>query len=100
VTNLISKKIRFFIYKRTFDSHRLGRFWCDKHWAVIKASLNDPIPINPAIAAIGVTTALYLKDIDSEAVRRQGAACCWVKKLDVNDKKILEGIFERSRGWN
>jgi len=86
--------------KRNFDDHRLGKFWCDKHWGVIKKSLDDENYINPGVAATGVASALYLKGVDAELVRSTGKACCMVKTLDVKNKKILEGIFERSRQWN
>lgn len=95
------RKIRFSFYKWNFDSHRLGAFWCNKHWEVIRRSLNDIKPINPALAAANISMALWLKNVDPEIVRVRGGACCIVANLDIDNKRILEGIFERSRKeWN
>lgn len=88
----------------TFDKHRLGKFWCNKHWSIIRASQKDERPINPAIAAIGITAALYLKGVDSDIIRKTGAACCWLYDMaegtpKTSGKIMLDGIFEKSRGW-
>lgn len=87
----------------TFDKHRLGRFWCNKHWKVIKDSQRDKNPINPAIAAVGVSAALYLKYVDPEIVR-QTHACCVLYNLaeatpKLSGKIMIDGIFEKARGW-
>lgn len=88
----------------TFDKHRLGRFWCNKHWKVIKDSQKDERPINPSIAAVGITSALYLKNISPEMVRHKGRACCILYDMAENTPKLsgkimIDGIFEKARGW-
>ena len=100
--------------RMNFDDKRLGKFWCDNHWQIIKDSQNDAEPINPAVAAIGIATALHLKEVDSDFVRKYGRACCILFNIAestpvhikdglngkmIGGKKILDGIFEKSRGW-
>lgn len=99
-------KGRLFLVKRRFRSHRLGRFWCEKHWQVIVKSQLDKNPINPAVAALGISEALYLKDVNPNYVRENGRACCILihiadsqERVTISGKELLNGIFERSKGW-
>jgi hypothetical protein len=98
------KAIRDWYDRLTFDKHRLGSFWCDKHWQVIKDSQKDRAPINAAIAAIGITSALHIKGIDANQVRHRGGACCILFNIAESTPKLsgnqmLNGIFDKSRGW-
>lgn len=100
----ITKKIQKWYDRKTFDKHRLGSFWCDTHWEVVKKSQKDKIAINPAVAAVGIASALYIKGIDAEGVRKQGRACCILYNIaeetpKLSGKIMLDGIFEKSRGW-
>src|ERR1700704_1351550 len=102
--NLI-RRGRLFFFRRNFKSHRLGKFWCNKHWKIIEDSQLEKNPINPTVAALGVTAALHLRNVDAAFVRREGRACCILFNIaEVTPKlmsgsKLLDGIFERSRGW-
>jgi len=100
-----------FIPDEDFNDHRLGSFWCDKHWQIIKDSQKEERPISPAVAAFGITSALHLKEVDPTYVRESGHACCILfniaettpihkdKPEMIGGKKMLDGIFEKSRGW-
>jgi hypothetical protein len=103
IRNLLSSsRIKRFLwlvfFRRWFQRKRLGTFWCDKHWKVIENSQLDLQPIDPAIAAAGIAAALYLKGIEPEFVRKNGTACCILNTMS-KSLNLLDGIFERSRGW-
>lgn len=81
-------RILFAVVFRLFPRRRFGKTFCDAHWQVIQFSRKDEKPIDPDVAALGIAIALHLKD-----VKPLPHACCEIPP------SILEGIFERSRGW-
>lgn len=91
---LSSRRVKQFLwsvyFRRWFKRRRLGKFWCDRHWSVIENSQLDRQPIDPGVAAIGVASALYLKGIPPAPTLH---ACCKIPKY------LMDGIFEKSRGW-
>jgi hypothetical protein len=98
------QRVQIYSRRRSFRGYRLGKFWCNKHWKIIEDSQFEDKPINPSIAALGITAALHLKDVSPAYVRNHGAACCILVNIadginKVSGKEFLNGIFERSRGW-
>lgn len=85
----MTHRLRLYFKRRNLKKRRLGKFWCDRHWNVVEDSLLDKYPIDPSIAAVGITMALYLKDSDSARPTRE--ACCKIPEW------LMNGIFERAR---
>lgn len=70
----------------------IGDFWCEKHFNYIVASQATNNPIDYHIATMGVGRFINLyNDYEVDGPLRN--ACERIPK------EVLEGIFERSRGW-
>jgi hypothetical protein len=70
----------------------IGDFWCLKHFNMILESQKTYDPIDYHIATMGVGRFITLSN-DYEIEGPLKNACERVPK------EVLEGIFERSKGW-
>lgn len=74
------------------DLVNIGDFWCDRHFKIILDSQKTSDPIDYYIATMGVGRFITLTT-DHEPEGPLKHAC------DRIPQEVMEGIFERSRGW-